>query len=809
MSTFNLTELPCEHHCAVQSSHPPIATFATLGGGRTVSEPLDRRVMLSAVSPWHWYEVAPPVLLSRNPRPISFSTDLNLSANTSRAADGTAVIWARSPADAVREAVDGTVTVTPSRHGSAGTETAARAYNFVGGVALIADTRRVPFALATSHAGQVVRIALDPRYGTADDTGGGRRLRWSAEVIRVDAPPATDTAAWATADAAAVKPPSIVDPFDVKVTDAVYLGMSSHVTEGTDTDFTVTVDRECHDADTYDTALSVAIDWSASTAVQGVDYTGSLPTSVSWASGVYGTQTFEVPLVNDTVPEWTKTFVGEFSDLPPNVIDGDTTDGSPAPQTCDLDDDDLNLSLASTNLSNDPGPLTALKLGYAPNAPYHAAVTLSAPTTGPGAVSVWSTPTPGPNDVPLLAGQTSSITWTFGSGTTPPTTVYVKPESGSQSVGDVVLGLAASDVNSTPVLAFPTSTQATTKPATNVIVHLTFGGNVVDDIKAGDRLIGQDIAATATVQSPYPNPTYAWTADGKSYKDYTLGSAPSDPVLTPLAQSDLNQSNIDLFWTDPGQKNLSCIVTVNGGSHTRKTFFNIEKPTSTLNTQTAGSIAVGQTANADGSAGDWSEFVGPNSPALTATGSVQQPTGFAQGTWAFLQVVTSFDHIHGGGKSYYDFDNSSPYLDTSFPLPGANMIGSGGNSLIPTDRLSYSFIDYPNSDLSKTYTISNLKGDGTSGENADTVIDGLTRSDSYDLYMMYLPPGASSRWVPLKKVHWSWAADASVVAHTPTGAFVWGLNSSSGPTAGAVADITDPPVGWNGVWQGVNWLQGS
>lgn len=55
---------------------------------------------------------------------------------------------------------------------------------------------------------------------------------------------------------------------------------------------------------------------------------------------------------------------------------------------------------------------------------------------------------------------------------------------------------------------------------------------------------------------------------------------------------------------------------------------------------------------------------------------------------------------------------------------------------------------------------------------------------------MFLPPGAGSKWVLLKKIHWSWAGDAGIFAQNPV---TWGLFSRADPPAGAATDETEPP----------------
>jgi hypothetical protein len=398
--------------------------------------------------------------------------------------------------------------------------------------------------------------------------------------------------------------------------------------------------------------------------------------------------------------------------------------------------------------------------------------------------------------------QTSQTSWTVGSDTIPDT-LYV----GGAAVGDLVFTLVAATSN-------PTTTPATTK-GTIAGIHIETE-NVPNDGNPGDDwngktenwLVGQMVDLKAVVEPQgLGNPTYSWTIDGTVFKNYTLDSSPTNPTLTSLASADLSNSEVSFFWTDTGNKSVKCNITLNGMTYTGSVTFNVQAPSVNVTTQT-GTIATGQDQNGD----EVFEVGSPQLDGFNESASVTTPYGFNAGQWTFLQVVTSLDHIHSNNTSYYEPDNSNPFLDVSFPVPvgpsGSIKDASGtkvNNPQLPTDGTTYTFVDTPQDDLTKPFSVSDRTSSGY-GAFHDTTIDGYTRNENYDAYVMFKPAGTNSVWIALRVVHWSWAIDMSVVAHNANGSFVWGVNSQTEPTAGPIMNVTNPPYDWHNIWQ-ESWLQ--
>jgi hypothetical protein len=74
-------------------------------------------------------------------------------------------------------------------------------------------------------------------------------------------------------------------------------------------------------------------------------------------------------------------------------------------------------------------------------------------------------------------------------------------------------------------------------------------------------------------------------------------------------------------------------------------------------------------------------------------------------------------------------------------------------------------------------------------------------NDTFHTYVMFLPPGAGSRWVAVKQVDWTLAWEVyKGIPGNPNG---WYLGPYSDPTASAPLDVTNPPI-WDAKWQDGN-----
>ena len=81
-----------------------------------------------------------------------------------------------------------------------------------------------------------------------------------------------------------------------------------------------------------------------------------------------------------------------------------------------------------------------------------------------------------------------------------------------------------------------------------------------------------------------------------------------------------------------------------------------------------------------------------------------------------------------------------------------------------------------------------------SGGNPGGTISKITAHDLFTTYVMYMPPGTNSVWVPLQSYDWSWAGTVSWVNNA------WTLTAGTPANAAAeplyTASNTDTPPTW-------------
>jgi hypothetical protein len=238
---------------------------------------------------------------------------------------------------------------------------------------------------------------------------------------------------------------------------------------------------------------------------------------------------------------------------------------------------------------------------------------------------------------------------------------------------------------------------------------------------------------------------------------------------------------------------------MNGVTASCSTSFSVSRPTAVVNVSTgtvvAGSDAAGQ-------------YVLEALNGFKFSGSVEIPPGFGQGTWAFLQVVNSGDSISATRPygNFHQADNGKPYLDLHFPVPeNYDATGNPIYSFNPTGPTTYSFTDSPSDVVSLPHNVWTSAWWHPLWQTSVNIL-GELRNDSYTTYVMFLPPGTNSRWVPLKVVQWSWMGKVAAydLVNQTAG---WSLISHTDPKAGAIQDISTPPHQWSAAWQD-KWIQG-
>jgi hypothetical protein len=243
-----------------------------------------------------------------------------------------------------------------------------------------------------------------------------------------------------------------------------------------------------------------------------------------------------------------------------------------------------------------------------------------------------------------------------------------------------------------------------------------------------------DAATNAYNIAPITN--FQWSIPGSTVSNYI----PSTPVS--LLHSNLNTTNASIYfyWYQPGTDlEVQCTAISKGVTMTMKTKFNVVAPSYTLSICPSNAVALDNNYFPNGLyAGDALHF----GDGRTNHGVVFRAT-------AGSLVETNFDLAFCQTMA----DQATVWLS------------SGWRS----NRFISGILDNPFPYSSRRDT-NDLYAIDSPGIAAGMNLDGIQRSDQFDLYLLYQHPGGI--WVPLSVASWSWSG---LGTNTPQ----WTLVSSS------------------------------
>lgn len=219
-----------------------------------------------------------------------------------------------------------------------------------------------------------------------------------------------------------------------------------------------------------------------------------------------------------------------------------------------------------------------------------------------------------------------------------------------------------------------------------------------------------------------------WTIPDKSFKDWTANEQTAK--LTQLEASDLNQQDVEFYWADSGSKDVSINFSWNGTPITLHKKLKCLKPVSKMSATVVGTISINSTSTFAGLYGKG------DSNGMSYTGNVSLPSDYTGDT-------------NGGGWNWVQTVRSTIYIRFT---SGRNGVGTLNNqTVLDTD---YPYAPYP---LPTHYP---LMSSNTDGDHPDTPLDNdmsrVFRFDDFQTYLMFLPPGGNSRYVPLQSANWYW-----------------------------------------------------
>jgi len=276
-------------------------------------------------------------------------------------------------------------------------------------------------------------------------------------------------------------------------------------------------------------------------------------------------------------------------------------------------------------------------------------------------------------------------------------------------------------------------------------------------------LIGQQVTATS-LTGGLTATSYAWDVSGGSpFKSYTPGQ--DTATFTELNLDTETGSSLTFHFKEPidppGKATISCITNLQVPPGAL--------PTTPLTAIVSRKVAVVAPEFTFEAARGTVQFDDPNNPTefrldgaelygvkggCVWSGTVTAPPEFdSGGEWNFTQTVTP-NRVLQSPQATHNFSyNGQKGLDEQFPYSTA----------FPADGTRHTDSDIPNQFIRPPFT--NVKG-----------------ADSFDLYMLYMPPDQGSNYVPLTQFSWNWKGEAA-----PNSSGGWNLldaDSGSFPRTG-------------------------
>jgi hypothetical protein len=231
-------------------------------------------------------------------------------------------------------------------------------------------------------------------------------------------------------------------------------------------------------------------------------------------------------------------------------------------------------------------------------------------------------------------------------------------------------------------------------------------------------------------------------------------------TLTPLETGDLNQPDVHFYFTNAGTKTVSFGATVNGEAIALDVSLDVLEPVAnftrildTVKLYTDPFTQIRRVGLVEKQYVIDDIYFG-----IQWEGDVTVPAGWPQGKWQWVQTGTpNISVTRNNGDPLVFSTNGQTGLDTRYPtapLPKGSHPGTAGG--------------YPTG----VYDRSDMFGDSPSLPLTD--YRDCSYAASFTTYMMFLPDGTESRYVPLKSMAWN----MHVTAAKDTQSGEWSISSS-------------------------------
>ena len=233
---------------------------------------------------------------------------------------------------------------------------------------------------------------------------------------------------------------------------------------------------------------------------------------------------------------------------------------------------------------------------------------------------------------------------------------------------------------------------------------------------------------TKTLPASVAISDFDWVLPNKVFQEYAADQKTGK--LTEIPDADRKTAEMHCYFADSGRKRFTVNCKINGAPAVFSTTINIEKPTTTFTAN------IGVT-KINGSLLILTDPFG-SSHGISFTGKVTVPAGWPKGKWRWVQLLTPMDtKVDTEGNTKTFSLNGTKCLDTTYPYK-------------PTGGL----IDWYETNIEKTDT--DTPQQGLLGFKSVDI------KESFQMFIMFLPDGKESRYVPTKSVIWSWGGLAKL-----------------------------------------------
>jgi hypothetical protein len=235
--------------------------------------------------------------------------------------------------------------------------------------------------------------------------------------------------------------------------------------------------------------------------------------------------------------------------------------------------------------------------------------------------------------------------------------------------------------------------------------------------KTQDCGVGQPVNLEGTVApSGLTLSSKKWTIPGVRVKGYTANS--SSAKVDSVEDADLKAASIKYYWADGcNSRVVKYVVIIGGCSLEGKTTFNVKCPV-VAGYEQNGSVKISDLGGGVGLEVHYGDGTAMGAGVLLG-GMLTCANGYG-GSQCWVQIAHPLRRMKRNDGTWRSYSGDG--VDKAFPYTNSNFMS-----------------DSPGNGLTNAYT--------------EVIVE-----DRYEAYVLFLPDGSDTIWVPLRRVEWTWSA---------------------------------------------------